>query len=217
MAPTQTEVEIVAGDGWGIRHAPRHILMSGSKHVFVGHMHDGRLGSRQADDGLSQRVDADFILCADVDDGQLRDGGRVDFSVTVQRDETGQWTVTAITGRFGVPGSMSTNYHAGGRVQSLTQPRFETEAKLAEAGVGHEDLQATSLLALRVAHCLQRQHANLTALGIDIEGSAGGKRLYVYDCNSRPGRDILNDEELQAFMRSVAGFARYPQGMQGTV
>ncbi|MCL6515732.1 YheC/YheD family protein [Alicyclobacillus sp.] len=140
---------------------------------------------------------------------RLEDGRLLDLRVTVQCDHDGRWGVLAVTGRSAARGAMVTNYHAGGRVQSLTRPTEAQWIALKRAGVDEETLDRAGRRALRVARTLQRTFPTLGVLGVDVGGSQGEDRCYVYDVNSRPGRDILTDAELVAFARGVAGFAHH--------
>ncbi len=137
-----------------------------------------------------------------------RDGRKVDFRVTVQRNETGAWEMTAITARLSARGSMLTNYHAGGAVRSLTRSSEEDLAWLVRQGIPDIQFGHAQEFALSVAKRLQQKYPLLGSLGVDVGRSVEGK-WYVYDCNGRPGRDILTDQEVQTFVHSVAGFARY--------
>jgi YheC/D like ATP-grasp len=137
-----------------------------------------------------------------------RDGRKVDFRVTVQRNETGAWDMTAMTARLSAKGSMLTNYHAGGAVRSLTHSSEEDLAWMARRGIPDIPFGHVREFALSVAKRLQQKYPLLGSLGIDVGRSVEGT-WYVYDCNGRPGRDILTDQEIQTFVHSVAGFARY--------
>lgn len=136
------------------------------------------------------------------------DGRKFDIRVTVQRNHTGQWQVVAMTGRFGAPGSALTNFHAGGRVESLTQPTVEQNERLREMGMVEGDLSRAAELAVVVAERMQKKYPTLGMLGLDIGQSVSG-RQYIYDFNGRPGRDILTDKEIQTAMYCVAGYCDY--------
>ncbi len=135
------------------------------------------------------------------------DGRKIDFRVTVQRRDNGAWNVTATTVRMGAPGSVLTNFHAGGQVRSLGRTDDNLES-LDGLGVTSADVRQMKQLALRVARRLQAHYPSLGILGLDI-GHTGAGEFFVYDFNGRPGRDILTDEEVVRFMDSVAGYAHY--------
>lgn len=138
---------------------------------------------------------------------QTKDEKKADLRITVQRGEDGLWKVTAVTGRLSAPHSWLTNYHAGGSVESLS----ETSARQGwyeETGMTGEDIERASQLSLRLAQNLQGEYPLLGILGIDVGQDVNGSQ-FIYDCNSKPGRDILTDEEVSRFMWQAAGFARY--------
>lgn len=132
----------------------------------------------------------------------------VDFRVTVQRDETGVWRAVSVTARVGKKGASVTNYHAGGSVQSVTHQTAESQQLLSELGMNDQDIHAMIRIAIATARILQIKFPQLGLLGIDVGRSETGE-YYVYDCNSRPGRDILTDDEVKTSMRYVAGYSKY--------
>ncbi|SFU37108.1 YheC/YheD family protein [Alicyclobacillus macrosporangiidus] len=140
---------------------------------------------------------------------RTEDGRHLDLRVTVQCNACGVWEVLAVTARRGPPGAMVTNYHAGGRVESLTHPTAVQLSRLASACIDEAVLDRARAQALQVARVLQRAYPALGVLGVDVGGSPDEEWCYVYDLNSRPGRDILTDDELAGFARGVAGFAHY--------
>ncbi|GGI98866.1 hypothetical protein GCM10010885_05470 [Alicyclobacillus cellulosilyticus] len=146
-----------------------------------------------------------FMLQEDLPLVSTRDGRKVDFRVTLQRDATGDWTLTAVTARVAARGSVLTNLHAGGTAVSLT------------GGAAGDWLQDTGLVvdlarveraASAACRALADRVPRLGLLGVDVGVTLDGT-AYVYDCNGRPGRDILTDAELDAFMHKLAGFASY--------
>ncbi|MCL6548140.1 MAG: YheC/YheD family protein [Alicyclobacillus sp.] len=165
---------------------------------------------------------------------ETADGRRLDFRVTIARGETGEWRVCGITGRLGRPGSVLTNYHAGGEAFSLTrvlcgaaggsaagsglasrvfraansrqEARWPAEAP--QAAWDPATLAAIADAAVQAARHLEERWPTLGVLGVDVGLTADGRR-FVYDCNGRPGRDILTDGEIETLMGNVAGFARY--------
>jgi len=133
---------------------------------------------------------------------------KVDFRVTLGRDNHGTWDVTGLTLRSGAPSSSVTNYHAGGTVQSLTEWTDKAQGVLDSLGVELAQLERMQLFGVEVAEGLTRHYPRLGLLGVDIGLTQNGD-LFVYDCNGRPGRDILTDAEVRHVMRRVAGFACY--------
>lgn len=135
-------------------------------------------------------------------------GRRVDFRVTLYRDGSGVWQVVAVTMRRARLHSLLTNFHAGGEVQSLTEGVDDVDAILSEVAMTEEDLDRMRSLALSVARKLSRRYPNLGVLGVDVGRTEDG-RYCLYDFNSRPGRDVLTDNEVKTSMQFIAAFAKY--------
>lgn len=149
-----------------------------------------------------------LLLQEDVPLLETADGRKVDFRVTLARDVSGDWGVVAVTRRTAAPGSVLTNYHAGGQIQSLTSMTKDARRALSEVGLAERHLSALRQVAVAAARQLTVDSPTLGLLGIDI-GCVESGRPYVYDCNARPGRDILTDVEVADTMHRVAGYARY--------
>lgn len=139
---------------------------------------------------------------------QTKDGHKVDFRITIQRGRTGVWEVIAVTARFGVKGAMVTNFHAGGHVLSCSKPTRSVRAVLKELGLRQEDINLASQTAIQAGKTLQLDYPTLGLLGIDVGQSTSGQQ-YLYDFNSRPGRDILSNDEIHDSMDTIAGYAQY--------
>lgn len=139
---------------------------------------------------------------------QTPSGRKVDFRVTIQRGLTGEWEVIAITARFGVKGAMVTNYHAGGEVLSCTTLTPSVKAALTRIGLRHKDVKLASTIALEAGRALQRNYPNLGILGVDVGLTDSGK-MFLYDFNSRPGRDILLDREIRRSMYTIADYTEF--------
>ncbi|MFD1673435.1 YheC/YheD family protein [Alicyclobacillus fodiniaquatilis] len=162
---------------------------------------------RRLDRALTQRV---YLLQEDIGLLQTQDGRKVDFRVTVARGSQGIWGVTALTARFGRVGHALTNFHAGGSIQSLTlQNAQATRETIAALQLQEADISHVADQALEVAKLVSLKYPHVGILGIDVGISAADKAAYVYDCNSRPGRDILTNHEVEVTMQQVARFARY--------
>lgn len=146
-----------------------------------------------------------YVIQEEVHLPRLKNGDRLDFRVTVQRDETGLWKVTSTTLRRSGKGSVVTNYHAGGKVQSISSPgalKWFHSARLTQ-----DDRTRVELVAVQVAQALQRKYPDLAYLGVDAAPTKTG--CYIYDCNSRPGRDILTDAQVHLMIRRLIGFISF--------
>lgn len=139
---------------------------------------------------------------------QTSDRRTGDFRVTLARGQDGQWTVIAITGRLSAPNQLWTNYHAGGEVTSLTRGGATAQNWLKQLQLTRHDVERAQLAALEVAKQLTSLYPRIGILGLDF-GLGDDGNMYFYDCNARPGRDILEDAEIQHLMGQIAGFAYY--------
>lgn len=146
-----------------------------------------------------------YLIQENIQLPQTQDGRKIDIRVTVQRDASGTWVVTATTLRKSAPKAAATNYHAGGERLSLRSP--ESASWLSSAKISQADILHAEVAALQAAKVLQSKFPTLGVLGVDV--APLGDCCYVYDCNSRPGRDILTNEEVQIWTERVVGFARY--------
>lgn len=149
-----------------------------------------------------------YMVQAHVPLATTSEGRTSDFRVTVQRDSEGVWQTTAITLRLSKMGNMITNYHAGGSVISCTNWSTKVSRNLDSLGLSRSVLAMISRQAISAANALQIGNDCLGILGVDAGATADG-RLFVYDFNSRPGRDILTDAELRHSLHYTAGFASY--------
>lgn len=149
-----------------------------------------------------------FFVQEDINLLTSEDGRKVDFRFTLAKGNDGTWQEVAVTARFGAQNARLTNYHAGGAVMSLQDVAHDSMRNLREMGLTDEMLKKASGLAGEVAGLLERQYPRLGVIGIDIGMNAAGD-CYAYDFNTRPGRDILSDEEVERLLACIAGWARY--------
>lgn len=136
------------------------------------------------------------------------DHRKVDFRVTLFRNAMGAWEFCAVTARVGREGAFITNYHGGARVVSLTYPAPDTERLLAQLHMNRQDIARAIELAMKSAYVLSAHTKTIGVAGFDVGHTVLG-RQFIYDCNSRPGRDILNQLETTAFVKGIVGFATY--------
>ncbi|MCR2806892.1 YheC/YheD family protein [Paenibacillus soyae] len=108
-------------------------------------------------------------------------GEPFDFRVHVQRDGTGQWSVTRVYPRIGVEGGVVSNVSAGGRQEELEfflRTEFPDNAPF--LGLYLERL------GLRIAEYLSDCYENpLDELGIDLSIDAS-RRTWFYEANTSP-------------------------------
>ncbi|WDL96434.1 YheC/YheD family protein [Alicyclobacillus sp. ALC3] len=143
-----------------------------------------------------------YLLQENIRLPQTADGRRVDFRVTVQKNERGEWATTALTLRKSARGAVVTNVHAGAIARSL---RTSTGRRwLSETNTTVQELAMVEQAALQAARALERAYPDLAYLGVDAAPANGS--CYVYDCNSRPGRDLLSDEEVHRWAERLVGY-----------
>ncbi|WAH35800.1 YheC/YheD family protein [Alicyclobacillus dauci] len=180
----------------GERFYRRHVAEQWTKRQLV----------RQLQKALEKRP---YMLQHDVQLIQTPDGRKVDFRVTLVRGRFGNWRKTAMTARFGKSGHSLTNYHAGGSIQSLTVMNPEVRETLTSLNLTEADLGRIANAAIKAAEVISARYNTVGMLGIDVGISSDDGCAYVYDFNSRPGRDILTDREVDVTMNQVARFACY--------
>lgn len=139
---------------------------------------------------------------------QTADKRTVDIRVTLVRNRCGAWEIVSTTGRSSQPDSLLTNYHAGGKVVSLTERTEESVAWLLQSHMSDDDISRAHRFGLTVAEKLQATLPHLAILGVDIGQTTDGQQ-YVYDCNARPGRDILTNSEIAHYLQRVVAFAHW--------
>ncbi|MCL6452657.1 MAG: YheC/YheD family protein [Alicyclobacillus sp.] len=136
-------------------------------------------------------------------------GQPVDLRVTVQRDGAGAWRVTATTVRIGREGSLLTNAHAGGTYLSWAAPSAERVRMLSGVPLTDQEVRRAERSAIRAAGALEAHFPLLGFLGMDVTPTR--ECCFVYDFNTKPGRDILSDAELSLMMARHAAFAAHLQ------
>lgn len=115
----------------------------------------------------------------------------IDFRVHTNKDDQGEWKVTAIAAKIAGIGSVTTHVRSGGEIKTIE----EVFAK-AEAGQYKEKLTAASLM---LSKALERNMEGIIGeigfdLGIDRNGD-----VWLFEANSKPGRSIFKHPELKEF------------------
>ncbi|MGD6965449.1 YheC/YheD family protein [Rossellomorea vietnamensis] len=116
----------------------------------------------------------------------------VDFRVHTNKDENGEWQVSAIAAKVAGEGSVTTHLHNGGCVKSLQElfpdPDLclRTEEKLKSA-------------AITLSSALERNMEGFIGeIGFDFGIDALG-RVWLFEANSKPGRSIFSHPDLKSF------------------
>ena len=116
----------------------------------------------------------------------------IDFRVHTNKDENGNWNVTAIAGKIAGTGSVTTHVKNGGEVKSINEI-FEDK---------NEQVQAVDKLekaAIALSKAIDEQIEGIIGeigfdLGLDREGN-----VWLFEANSKPGRSIFNHPQLKDF------------------
>jgi hypothetical protein len=122
----------------------------------------------------------------------LRIDSRImDFRVHTNKDENGEWKVTAIAAKIAGAGSVTTHIRSGGETKTVEEifPKEESaqyKEKLTEA-------------ALELSKALEKNMEGIIGeigfdLGIDRNGD-----VWLFEANSKPGRSIFKHPELKEF------------------
>ncbi|MBT2653769.1 YheC/YheD family protein [Bacillus sp. ISL-18] len=115
----------------------------------------------------------------------------VDFRVHTNKDEHGEWQITAIAGKIAGQGSVTTHTRSGGEIKTVGEifPKQEAETfseKLSEAA-----LLLSKALDLTIEGIIGEIGFDL---GIDRNGD-----VWLFEANSKPGRSIFSHPELKEF------------------
>ncbi|PWK13855.1 YheC/YheD family protein [Tumebacillus permanentifrigoris] len=132
------------------------------------------------------------------------DKGKVDLRTHLQRNRRGKWEQVALVVKRGRPNSIVSNYHAGGS---------RHDWKWLEEAVRGERTRLPKLdevfdLSERIARSYTEKAPRLAALGLDLGLDRQGK-LWLLDVNARPGRNILDADQVARCAELHAEFAAY--------
>ncbi|MBM4764106.1 YheC/YheD family protein [Bacillus sp. B15-48] len=120
------------------------------------------------------------------------DGRIVDFRVHTNKNERGEWQVTAIAAKIGGQGSATTHISNGGEVMILE----EVFANEEEVQTYREMLSNTSLYLSKILE--KHVEGIIGEIGFDLGIDKNGK-LWMFEANSKPGRSIFKHPELRDY------------------
>lgn len=115
-------------------------------------------------------------------------GRPFDVRTLVQKDGTGQWTLTGAAVREGEPGSLISNLHGGGTAReaaSYLQNQFGAQK-------AYSILENIKQLSMFIPPVLESRHGRLGELGIDFGIDRSGQ-LWILEVNSKPGRTVFTE------------------------
>lgn len=115
----------------------------------------------------------------------------IDFRIHTNKDDQGEWYVTAIAAKIAGPGSVTTHVRNGGEIKTLKEIFSEQECedytnKLSEA-------------ALLLSKVLEKNMEGIVGeIGFDLGIDRNGQ-VWLFEANSKPGRSIFSHPELREF------------------
>ncbi|WP_226676918.1 YheC/YheD family protein [Rossellomorea aquimaris] len=121
----------------------------------------------------------------------LKENGRpIDFRVHTNKDEEGNWQVSAMAGKVAGSGSVTTHANNGGVVKVLTELfPDERERQIIEGGL----IDAALLLSHAIEENLE---GYIGEIGFDF-GVDDNHHIWMFEANSKPGRSIFSHPELK--------------------
>ncbi|WCK52789.1 YheC/YheD family protein [Aneurinibacillus sp. Ricciae_BoGa-3] len=136
-----------------------------------------------------------------------------DFRVSVQRNFTGEWSITGIVGKVAKAGHYLSNVGQGGKVYTIQQ-LLQEYPNLKE----REVVQSITQLSLAIVERLSMVLPDLADVGLDIGISNEGFPFFI-ECNGRDQRySFRNGALLKEWKNTYSnpmGYARYLMEIQG--
>ncbi len=120
-----------------------------------------------------------------------KDQRSVDFRVHTNKDDCGEWRVTAIAGKIAGQGSVTTHARSGGVIKTINEI-FPEE----EAAIYTEKLSTAALLLSKALD--QTIEGIIGEIGFDLGIDRNGD-VWLFEANSKPGRSIFSHPELKEF------------------
>ena len=116
----------------------------------------------------------------------------LDFRIHTNKDDQGNWKVTAIAAKVAGNGSVTTHIHNGGEIKTI-QEIFPDPKE--------QELYRNKLtnVALKVSRSLEQQISGIIGeIGFDVGIDRNGE-VWVFEANSKPGRSIFKHPQLKEF------------------
>jgi hypothetical protein len=127
-----------------------------------------------------------------------------DLRVLVQKNEHGEWVETGKAIRKGKQKGLTSNLHGGGT--AVNADRFLKMYYSDEQIVSIQQLIQT--ITTHVPSELEKKHGPLLELGLDL-GIEDGKKVWLLEANSKPGRKSFQISDRQTFLQSMSAPVRY--------
>ncbi|MBM7604235.1 hypothetical protein JOC75_002208 [Metabacillus crassostreae] len=118
------------------------------------------------------------------------DGKSIDFRIHTNKNEHGDWKITALAAKVAGKGSVTTHLNNGGVVKTLEEIYDDPTERLKAF---HDLTEAAILLSESIDHSIPGFIGEIGFdFGIDQEG-----RVWMFEANSKPGRSIFTHPELK--------------------
>ncbi|MFP7295692.1 YheC/YheD family protein [Neobacillus niacini] len=115
----------------------------------------------------------------------------IDFRIHTNKDDEGEWHVTALAAKLAGRGSVTTHARSGGEVKTLTELFQQDEEQLYTKKLVHAALLLSNSLSNNMEGIIAEIGFDL---GIDKHGD-----VWLFEANSKPGRSIFSHPELKDF------------------
>ncbi|MFB6465209.1 YheC/YheD family protein [Cytobacillus sp. Hz8] len=116
----------------------------------------------------------------------------LDFRVHTNKDDQGNWQVTAIAAKLAGVGSVTTHINNGGTIKLIDEIFPQIDEK-------EEIIQKFSEAALQLSKSLEQQIEGIIGeIGFDLGIDNTGK-IWLFEANSKPGRSIFKHPHLKKF------------------
>lgn len=121
-----------------------------------------------------------------------KDQRPIDFRIHTNKNNHGDWVVTAIAAKVAGAGSVTTHVKSGGVIQTMAEvfPSIE-EQRLAETKLSNAALLLSKALEENMEGIIGEIGFDL---GLDRQGN-----VWLFEANSKPGRSIFRHPELKEF------------------
>lgn len=147
----------------------------------------------------------------------IRSGGNIlDVRVLIQKDHTGESSITGMACRVGRNGAITSNISSGGyalKVSQVLRSRFHSEEK------ANEIMESIRYVALEAARTLEKTIGPVGEMGVDIGVDREGQ-IWFIEANLKPGRQVFsllrqNRTRMMTIIKPLL-YARYMAGFEGS-
>ncbi|WP_144554804.1 YheC/YheD family protein [Bacillus sp. X1(2014)] len=115
----------------------------------------------------------------------------IDFRIHTNKDDLGNWHVSAIAAKIAGPGSVTTHSRSGGDIKTIEEIFTNEECSLYS--------QRLSDAALLLSSAMDRHVEGIIGeIGFDLGIDRNGE-VWLFEANSKPGRTIFTHPELKEF------------------